>query len=259
MSDYIVVASRLNMRAAPRIGDVIAVLPRGHIVDGEPVADDPDWLKISTLIPQGTADAEGFVAAMYVELEGQPAPAPAKGSVAPPTFAQMKKLAPSGKDHILQGVVDEFPLTGAAFGLTKSKLIMCHFLAQACHESANFRTTREFWGPTKAQRGYEGRKDLGNNQPGDGHRYMGRGIFQLTGRANYRTFGPKLGLDLEGNPELAAEPRNSFKIACHYWAARKIENAAAANDIVKVTKLINGGKNGLAERTALFNRAMNIF
>jgi putative chitinase len=259
MTDYIVVANKLNFRAAPRSGDVIAVLPRGHSVSGGPVAGDEEWLQVTALLPQGTADAGGFVAADFVEPEDGAAPKPKAGAPAGPTLAQMRKLAPTGKDLILQAVVDEFPTTGATFGLTKSKLIMCHFLAQACHESAHFRTTREFWGPTKAQRGYEGRKDLGNNRPGDGKRYMGRGIFQLTGRANYRSLGAKLGLDLEGNPDLAAEPRISFRIACHYWAGRGIEKWAAANDIVKVTKLINGGTNGLPDRQALFARAMKIF
>ena len=259
MGEFIVVANRLNFRAAPRDGDILTVLPRGHLVSGDPLADDAGWLKVTTLPPQGTADAEGFVARMFVEPEGAAIPKPPKGETAPPTLAQMKRLAPTGKDTILQGVVDEFPTTGAAVGLLKSKLVMCHFLAQACHESANFRTTREFWGPTKAQLRYEGRADLGNNRPGDGKRYMGRGIFQLTGRANYRVFGPKLGLDIEANPDLAAEPKNSFKIACLYWTARGIGKFAEADDIVKVTKLINGGTNGLADRRALFSRAMSIF
>lgn len=259
MSEFIVVAGRLNLRTSPRTGDVVAVLPRGHIVSGDPVAEDLDWLKVETMVPQGADDVQGFVARMFVEPDGAMPPKPAKGAADPPTLAQMKRLAPTGKADILQGVVDEMPVTGASFGLLKSKLVMCHFLAQACHESANFRTTHEFWGPTKAQLHYEGRKDLGNTQPGDGKRYMGRGIFQLTGRANYRRFGPKLGLDLEGHPELAAEPRNSFKIACHYWASRDIGKWAEADDIVKATKLINGGTNGLPDRRALFSRAMSIF
>ncbi len=259
MGEFIVVANRLNFRAAPRDGDILAVLPRGHLVSGDGLAGDPDWLKVTTLPPQGTADAEGFVARMFVEPEGAAIPKPPKGETAPPTLAQMKRLAPTGKDAILQGVIDEFATTGAATGLLKSKLVMCHFLAQACHESAHFRTTREFWGPTKAQLRYEGRADLGNTQKGDGKRYMGRGIFQLTGRANYRKFGPKLGLDIEANPELAAEPRTSFKIACLYWTSRDIGKFAEADDIVKVTKLINGGINGLADRRALFSRAIGIF
>jgi putative chitinase len=259
MTEYVVVANKLNFRAAPRTGDVIAVLPRGHSLTGTPVQGDEEWLEATALLPQGIADATGFVAAMFVESEEKPVAKPASNGVATPTLELMQKFAPSGKSAILQAVVDEFPATGAAFGLTKSKTIMCHFLAQACHESANFRTTHEFWGPTKAQLGYEGRKDLGNVTRGDGKRYMGRGIFQLTGRANYRTLGNKMGLDFEGKPELAAEPSISFKIACQYWASRNIEKAAAKNDLERVTRLINGGTNGLPDRKALFARAMKIF
>ncbi|MFO0992543.1 MAG: hypothetical protein U1E67_11510 [Hyphomicrobiales bacterium] len=89
-------------------------------------------------------------------------------------------------------------------------LRLAHFLAQAAHESDGFKTLHEYWGPTPAQKRYEGRKDLGNVKRGDGKRYMGRGIFQLTGRANYRRIGAKLGLPLEATPELAAAPQRRF-------------------------------------------------
>src|SRR5438552_406834 len=75
------------------------------------------------------------------------------------------------------------------------------FLAQIAHESAELRFMEEIWGPTPAQRGYEGRADLGNTQPGDGKRFKGRGPIQLTGRANYRSYGQRLGVDLESHPE----------------------------------------------------------
>ena len=91
------------------------------------------------------------------------------------------------------------------------------FLAQVAHESGNFRYIREIWGPTPAQRGYEGRRDLGNTQPGDGKRYMGRGYIQITGRANYRRYGKKLGIDLENNPELAEQPDIAARVAVEYW------------------------------------------
>lgn len=259
MTDFVVTASKLNFRDAPLNGKVIAVLPRGQVLAGAAVAGNPNWLKVATALPQGDDDTEGFVAAQFAAPLDQPAGPPPKGVAGLLDMAGMQRFAPNGKAAILQGVVDEFAVSGAGFGLTKSKLILCHFLAQACHESAGFRTTREFWGPTKAQRGYEGRKDLGNTMPGDGKRFMGRGIFQLTGRANYRTFGAKLGLDLEDNPELAAEPRTSFLIACHYWATRGLEKWAVADNIREVTRRINGGHNGLSDRIALFNRAIAIF
>jgi putative chitinase len=258
MTDYIVVANKLNFRAAPKDGAVLGVLPRGSIVSGQPVAGDGEWLAVTALVPQALTEQQGYVAAVYVEAEGS-APKSVKLAGVAPAMAQLLKFSTNGKPAILEGIVAEFPTTGASFGLTKSKLVMCHFLAQACHESANFHTTREYWGPTKAQLGYEGRADLGNVKPGDGKRYMGRGIFQLTGRSNYRTMSSKLGIDIEADPLRAEDPPISFRIACHYWASRGIGKWAEANDIVKVTRLINGGTNGLSERKALFAKAMKIF
>ncbi len=119
-----------------------------------------------------------------------------------------------------------------------------HFLAQAAHESDGFCTTEEY----ASGAAYEGRADLGNVQKGDGARYKGRGIFQLTGRANYRRIGRLLGLDLEGRPELALDPVVSLRIAGLYWRDRKIGPMADDDDLLRVTRAINGGKNGLDDR-----------
>lgn len=135
---------------------------------------------------------------------------------------------------------------------------IAHFIAQAAHESGNFRWMEEIWGPTAAQRKYEGRADLGNRYPGDGYRYKGRGCFQLTGRANYRTIGDRLGLELEENPELAAEPGISILIACDYWRSRNINRLADADDITRVTKAINGGTNGIEDRMKKLARAKEV-
>jgi putative chitinase len=132
-----------------------------------------------------------------------------------------------------------------------NRLRIAHFLAQTCHESAGFRTTEEF---ASGER-YEGRADLGNNKKGDGPRYKGRGLLQLTGRANYRELGKILGVPLEEDPELAGDPVLSLKIACEYWKKRKINVACDADDIVKVTRLINGGENGLEDRRAKTGKA----
>lgn len=126
-----------------------------------------------------------------------------------------------------------------------------HFVAQICHESAGFRTTEEF----ASGAAYEGREDLGNIRPGDGRRYKGRGLIQLTGRANYARFGTLLGLDLVRNPEAAGEPVLSLRIACAYWEQRGINRAADRDDLIAVTRLVNGGTNGLADRRACLRRA----
>lgn len=137
-------------------------------------------------------------------------------------------------------------------------LRLAHFLAQACHESCGFRRLTEIWGPTAAQKAYEGRVDLGNVRVGDGHLYRGRGIFQLTGRANYVRIGAALGLPLEVDPDLACDPQISVRVACHYWMTHGINVAADANDIERVTRAINGGLNGLADRQACFVRARQV-
>jgi putative chitinase len=130
-------------------------------------------------------------------------------------------------------------------------LRIAHFMGQVTHECAGFRTTEEF----ASGAAYEGRMDLGNTQPGDGRRYKGRGLIQLTGRANYREIGGRLGLDLEGNPALAADPLTSLRIACEYWTSRRINEAADEDDLLTVTRRVNGGLNGLEERRAYLDRA----
>jgi putative chitinase len=121
-----------------------------------------------------------------------------------------------------------------------------HFLAQICCESDGFCTTVEY----ASGEAYEGRADLGNTQPGDGPRFKGRGLIQLTGRANYRQYGELLKLDLVGDPELAADPVISLRIACTFWQQRALNPLADADDIIGITRRINGGLNGLDVRRA---------
>ena len=126
------------------------------------------------------------------------------------------------------------------------------FLAQMAHESGNFRYDEEI----ASGQAYEGRSDLGNTQPGDGVRYKGRGYIQLTGRANYRDYGNRLGVDLENNPDLAKDPNIAADIAIAYWQQRVDRNAARAGDVRTVTRNINGGLNGLADRQNKFDKYM---
>jgi len=135
------------------------------------------------------------------------------------------------------------------------QLRLRHFLSQTAHESGGYKWFRELWGPTDAQRRYEGRADLGNTRTGDGKRYMGRGILQLTGRANYREVGERLGLALEATPELAENPGVSLLIACDYWRSRTINILADSDDVIGVTRRVNGGLNGIDDRKRLLARA----
>jgi predicted chitinase len=133
------------------------------------------------------------------------------------------------------------------------------FVAQLAHESGELRFMEELWGPTAAQRRYEPMSTLaqrlGNTQPGDGARFRGRGPIQITGRANYRRYGGLLGLDLEAQPEQAAGPDVGFQTAGLFWRSNGLNELADAEQFVGITRRINGGTNGLAERERYFERA----
>ena len=124
------------------------------------------------------------------------------------------------------------------------------FLAQMAHETGNFRYDEEIHDGSN----YEGRSDLGNNQPGDGKRYKGRGYIQLTGRANYRQYGNLIGVDLENNPDLAKDPNIAARVAIEYWKKRVDRTAAKNGDVRTVTYNINGGYNGLADRMQKYKK-----
>jgi putative chitinase len=170
----------------------------------------------------------------------------------------LQALGPNGRRSIIDPVADAAVDVLPQYGIT-TPLRLAHFWAQMSHECAGFRTLHEYWGPTDAQRRYEGRKDLGNTQPGDGYRFRGRGIIQLTGRANYVTFGKRIGLDLVNNPDVAADPKTALRVACEYWRSRSLNALADKNDIVAITRKINGGLNGLADRRANYVIAWRVF
>jgi putative chitinase len=128
-------------------------------------------------------------------------------------------------------------------------------MAQCAHECDNFRTMEEY----ASGAAYEGRTSLGNTQPGDGVRYKGRGIIQLTGRSNYRIYGTALGLDLENNPQLASVPENAVRIACEYWKRKDLNTLADADNLEAITRRINGGVNGLADRRLKLGIAKGIW
>ncbi|MEN7529352.1 glycoside hydrolase family 19 protein [Cupriavidus sp. DL-D2] len=132
------------------------------------------------------------------------------------------------------------------------------WLGQIGHESAGFVYTREIWGPTPAQTRYEGRADLGNTQPGDGKRFMGRGLIQVTGRANYRACGAALGIDLEADPTQLQGEALAARSACWFWQRKNLNALADAGDFVTLTRRINGGTNGLADRQQRWERAKRV-
>jgi predicted chitinase len=139
------------------------------------------------------------------------------------------------------------------------------FLAQLAHESAQFKYMEELWGPTAAQRRYEPpdklASTLGNTEPGDGSRFKGRGPIQVTGRANYRRFGDLLGLDLVASPAQAASSEVAFRIAALFWSKKGLNELAdrvSPEAFKEITRRINGGFNGLAERQRFYETAKAI-
>ena len=122
------------------------------------------------------------------------------------------------------------------------------FLAQVGHESGGMKWLSEIWGPTPAQRRYEGRKDLGNTQPGDGSRFRGRGLIQTTGRANYAATGKALGLDLTADPTQLGKMPAAARSAAWFWQSRGLNELADVGKFELITRRINGGLNGYADR-----------
>jgi putative chitinase len=129
------------------------------------------------------------------------------------------------------------------------------FIAQIGHESGQLRWVREIWGPTSQQAGYEGRSDLGNTQKGDGSKYRGRGLIQITGRANYAACGEALSLDLINHPDLLEQPQYAAMSAAWFWSTKGLNTLADSGDFETITRRINGGLNGLADRLALWEKA----
>lgn len=136
------------------------------------------------------------------------------------------------------------------------------FLAQIAHESVELKLMAELWGPTDQQKKYEPHtelsKSLGNTEKGDGFRYRGRGPIQITGRANYKLYGEKLGVDLINNPDLAERAEHAFQLACAFWASHGLNELADAEDFKAITKKINGGLTGLEDREKYYEKAKKI-
>jgi putative chitinase len=132
-----------------------------------------------------------------------------------------------------------------------SPLRIVHFLAQIAHESDALCTTEEY----ASGLAYEMRHDLGNDRPGDGRRYKGRGLIQLTGKATYENTGARLGEDLLTAPERVNDAPLYLLVSCDFWQSRRINPHCDADDLVAVTQLVNGGQNGLASRRAYLAQA----
>lgn len=201
----------------------------------------------------------------------------------------VKRIAPKARDTYLEAIRQGDSLF-EQHGIT-TPIRMAHFLAQALHETGGFTVLRENMNYTKASRLMEifgvnrhsaaitasqaeslagnpeaiaervyglgnpyKARELGNTEPGDGFRYRGNGVLQTTGRANHRRMGAACGVDFEGNPELVTAPEHALKPALQEWTNSNLNPFADKNDIRTITRKINGGYNGLADRESWFNK-----
>lgn len=169
------------------------------------------------------------------------------------TKAQLQKIMPYASSiHI-----DEFlPYLNAAmseFGITTPER-QAAFLANVAIESGSLKYVVEIADGAA----YEGRKDLGNTQPGDGTKFKGRGLLQCTGRANYAACGAALKLDLLNHPELLERPVNACRSAGWFWESKRLNALADQKLMTACARAVNGGSNGLKDRLACWKVALAV-
>lgn len=185
------------------------------------------------------------------------------------TKEQLKAIVPGIKPENLDIYVPLLNIYMAEYEIN-NKARVTQFLANLAHESGSLNYTREI----ASGEAYEGRKALGNTEPGDGRRFRGRGLIQLTGRANYAWCSQAMYGDdrLVKNPLLLEAPDAATKSACWFWAiAKKLNEIADLPDTWKKTfkgrtysrfewivLCINGGQNGIADRKAFYERAKKV-
>lgn len=128
------------------------------------------------------------------------------------------------------------------------------FLAQIGHESGQLHYVEEL----ASGRAYEGRVDLGNVHPGDGVKYKGRGLIEITGLANYIAVMMALGIDCVEHPELLEQPDNACRSAAWFWKEHGLNEIADSGDFEKITRRINGGLNGESDRLAIWELAKKV-
>lgn len=164
----------------------------------------------------------------------------------------LKQCLPYAKDATIAKFLTPLNLTFEKYKINTPKRIAA-FLAQIAHESGSFRYVEEI----ASGSAYEGRKDLGNTQPGDGVRFKGRGLIQVTGRTNYEAVGKALQYDFISQPEHLTYPGAATLSAGWFWDSRKLNDLAdlgTEEAFNKITKKINGGYNGKEDRLKHWER-----
>jgi len=168
------------------------------------------------------------------------------------TLGQLQHIMVGAKQAVIQTHLS-FANDCMKFYDITTPLRIAHFMAQVGHESASLKYMHEI----ASGAAYEGRTDLGNTQPGDGKKFRGHGPIQLTGRLNHQSF-----FDYIGRPELIETPEIlesdlglAWKASGWFWMSRKLNGWADKDDVKKITRIINGGYNGLENRKQYLARA----
>ena len=226
-------------------------------------------------VTQAPAQAQLQPKAAMTQPAAQQAPAAAQAKAPAAAVTATQAKAPAAAVTATQAKVPAAAVTATGDATAAGKLLadpeaqvlikvaqaagmkgqeLAQFLAQCAHETANFSSLKEFGGsldfrkydikfnPKKA-------KTLGNTQAGDGSKYKGRGFIQLTGKGNYKRAGDALGLPLVAQPDLLERPDVAAKVAVWYWNDRVVPKVTNFADTASATKPINGGTNGLSDRT----------
>lgn len=167
----------------------------------------------------------------------------------PYTLEQLQAIMPNGKARITN-FLDALNETVEKYDLDTPPRLQI-FIAQLAHESGELRYVKEL----ASGQAYEGRRDLGNVQVGDGVKYKGRGLIQITGRTNYKALSDAFGVDFVTSPELLEQPKYAALSAGWFWNSRSLNKYADVGDFLMITKRINGGTNGLADRQMYWERA----
>lgn len=169
--------------------------------------------------------------------------------------AVLRKIEPNGKDWIILGLADNMPDLIHRFEID-TPLRQQHFIAQCAHESDHFQTTQEY----ASGKAYEGRRDLGNTQKGDGVRFKGRGLIQLTGRSNYTRASQELrDPDILAKPETVERFPLAATVSGWFWQKNGLNAVADRDDPRAVCKIVNGGYNGLDSRLAALKNCKSAF
>jgi len=150
--------------------------------------------------------------------------------------------------------VDGINSTMKQYRIDENKLRMQHFLAQILHESGRLIYNKEL----ASGAAYEGRKDLGNTDSGDGIRFKGRGFIQITGRANYTSIAKDFAIDCINHPEMLEQTPYCALTAGWFWNKRGLNAFADKDDVTTITKRVNGGLNGFDDRKHILELARKL-